>query len=210
MQIHSPAEGYTATDVYGTTSLHFENGVAEFDGDLPAGVRQYLLGAGYGLDEEPAEPESTPEPADPRTLPDGQIGTALRDAAVDPRPEDFLAPTNAGEANPHGPDVVSPEIHASQGIRPVKGGDVHVDDPDAQDAAEKEHVAAVQTGEAPAAPPEFPEGDPVESWKNDQILAWAKANSVDLGDATKKADMLAAIEASRQTGTDSGATPPQS
>jgi hypothetical protein len=31
----------------------------------------------------------------------------IRDAAVDPRPEDFLPPTNAGQANPHGPEVVA-------------------------------------------------------------------------------------------------------
>lgn len=40
-----------------------------------------------------------------------QVGTPLRDAAVDPRPGDFLPPTNAGEpgpeGNPHGPSVVS-------------------------------------------------------------------------------------------------------
>lgn len=34
-----------------------------------------------------------------------QIGTQLRDAATDPRPEDYVVPTNAGEADPHGPAV---------------------------------------------------------------------------------------------------------
>ena len=47
-----------------------------------------------------------------------QIGTPLRDAAVDPRPSDFLAPTNAGKpgpaGNPHGPNVVSPEIGTAE------------------------------------------------------------------------------------------------
>ncbi|MEV8177197.1 Ig-like domain-containing protein [Cellulosimicrobium funkei] len=65
---------------------------------------------------------------DPRDVTDVQIGTRLRDAAVDPRPDDFLPPTNAGEpgelGNPHGPTVVSPEIHASQGVRPVRPGEV--------------------------------------------------------------------------------------
>lgn len=75
---------------------------------------------------------------------DGLIGTRLRDAAVDPRPGDFLVPTKAGEADPHGPEVIAPEIHASEGVRPVKGGEVHVDDPDAQDAAETEHTSKVQ------------------------------------------------------------------
>lgn len=36
---------------------------------------------------------------------------------------------------------------------------------------------------------------PDETWKNDQIKEWAQAHEVDLGDATKKADMLAAIRA---------------
>lgn len=51
------------------------------------------------------------------------IGTPLRDAAVDPRPEDYLAPTNAGEpgplGDPHGPHVVAPEIPGSIHHRPA-------------------------------------------------------------------------------------------
>lgn len=42
---------------------------------------------------------------------------------------------------------------------------------------------------------EQPEGEPNESWKNDEIKTWAEAHEVDLGGATKKADMLAAIQA---------------
>lgn len=38
-----------------------------------------------------------------------RIGTPLRDAAVDPRPGDASVPTNAGQADPHGPLVVSPQ-----------------------------------------------------------------------------------------------------
>lgn len=34
---------------------------------------------------------------------------------------------------------------------------------------------------------------PDETWKNADIQEWAKDHGVDLGDATKKADMLAAI-----------------
>lgn len=78
---------------------------------------------------------------------DNLIGTPLRDAAVDPRDTDFLAPINAGKADPHGPDVVSPEIHASQGVRPVKPGEVHVDDPSAQEAAETAHAVKVQNAD---------------------------------------------------------------
>lgn len=143
MKIKSPAPHYTAKDAYGPLVIEFKDGVAEVD-DLPPGVRQYLIGAGYGIDADP-EPPETPAPADPREQTLVQVGTELRDAAVDPKPEDFLAPTNAGkpgeEGNPHGPNVVSPEIHASQGNRPVKAGEVHVDDTAKQDAAESEHAA---------------------------------------------------------------------
>lgn len=45
---------------------------------------------------------------------------------------------------------------------------------------------------APDADPEV-EKTPDESWKNDEIKTWAEEHDVDLGDATKKADMLAAI-----------------
>ena len=41
----------------------------------------------------------------------------------------------------------------------------------------------------------FPEGEPVESWTADQLKAYAAANEVDLGGATKKADIFAAITA---------------
>lgn len=48
-----------------------------------------------------------------------KIGTPLRDAAVDPRPGDFLPPTNAGVpgplGNPHSRHVVAPEIEAAEG-----------------------------------------------------------------------------------------------
>jgi hypothetical protein len=54
---------------------------------------------------------------------------------------DFLAPVNAGEANPHGSEVVSPEIHASgpSGIRP---GEVFVEDVAKQEKREKEFAQA--------------------------------------------------------------------
>jgi hypothetical protein len=36
-----------------------------------------------------------------------RIGTPLRDASVDPNPDGFLVPVNAGLADPHGPLVRS-------------------------------------------------------------------------------------------------------
>lgn len=80
---------------------------------------------------------------DPRTLTDTQVGTKLRDAAVDPRPSDFLPPTNAGATgelgNPHGPHVVSPGIHGLQDVRPINPGPVS-SDPDVQEASETDHL----------------------------------------------------------------------
>lgn len=90
-------------------------------------------------------------PADPRKIEDEQIGTRLRDGAVDPRPADFLGPTNAGAegelGNPHGPTVVNPEIHAHQGVRPVRPGEVS-DDAEVQDEAETAHLTEWHPGTA--------------------------------------------------------------
>lgn len=105
---------------------------------------------------------------------DNLIGTPLRDAAVDPRDTDFLAPINAGQADPHGPEVVSPEIHASQGVRPVKAGKVHVDDPSAQEAAETAHAVTVQTDGATAVTTE--DGRPAGNASREEWEAYALAN----------------------------------
>ncbi|MGW4325447.1 hypothetical protein ACWEKR_06100 [Nocardia sp. NPDC004573] len=44
-------------------------------------------------------------------------------------------------------------------------------------------------------------GEPSDSWTVAQLQAYAKANEIDLGDATKKADILVAIErAARKDG----------
>lgn len=102
-------------------------------------------------------------PLDPRNLETQLVGTPTRDGAVDPRPGDFLGPTNAGEdgeqGNPHGPHVISPGIHALQDVRPVRPGEVDAD-PEAQDAAEREHLVTWHP-DAAAPEPEEPE-DPEE------------------------------------------------
>lgn len=86
-------------------------------------------------------------PIDPRTLTSTQVGTRLRDAAVDPNPGDFLPPTNAGVTgalgNPHGPTVISPGLHGDESVRPIVPGDVS-DDPAVQEAAETASVYAAQ------------------------------------------------------------------
>lgn len=146
-QITSPVSGFTGTTYLGPTRLDFVDGVADSD-DLTDGQKAYLVGAGYGIGSASVTVPEPQEVADPRDFdPVEQVGEPLRDAAVDPEPSDFLPPTNAGQANPHGPDVVSPGIHALQDVRPVKPGDVHVDDLDAQQEAETEHAAVHTSGE---------------------------------------------------------------
>jgi hypothetical protein len=100
----------------------------------------YYRSAGYKVSGKVESPVESPEPPDPREV-TRRRRHALRDAAVDPEPSDFLAPVNAGEANPHGSEVVSPEIHASgpSGIRP---GEVFVEDVDKQEKREKEFAQA--------------------------------------------------------------------
>jgi len=120
--ITTPVAGFTGRAFIGPAILDFTDGTATYDGDLSDGLRQYLQANGYGIDgpAAPAEPEQPT--VDTRDL-TGSAGVPLRDAAVDPSDDDFLAPTNAGQADPHGPLVVSPTIHAAE-TKTVVPGDV--------------------------------------------------------------------------------------
>lgn len=111
----------------------------------------YFRRKGYIVDGETTAPPA-PEPPDPRLIgTDGDgiepVGTKLRDAAVDPRPSDFMPPTNAGEANPHGPDVVAPGVHAAPPT-PITPGPVS-SDPKVQEAVETAAAGAVLAQGAP-------------------------------------------------------------
>jgi hypothetical protein len=129
-KITSPVAGFTGI---GAGGLRFENGQAETDNPS---LIAFFKRRGYGVgNSRPKQPEGPGEPADPREVATIRAGTPVRDGAVDPRSGDYLGPTNAGEANPHGPLVVNPEIHGS-GPKPIHPGDVHVEDPAAQDAQE--------------------------------------------------------------------------
>lgn len=147
--VKSPVEGFTGTTVVGTTSLEFKDGVAEVK-DAPEGVLGYLRSKGYTVDGKAIEQPAEPEPVDSRDVVEEQFGSKARDAAVDPHPDDFLAPINAGEADPHGPKVVAPQLHAAK-EQPVRPGEVS-DDAAKQDAAESEHAAEVIGVEAKKAP----------------------------------------------------------
>ncbi|XTZ18185.1 hypothetical protein ACQSSU_12825 [Micromonospora echinospora] len=129
-RVTSPDPGYNGT---GPGGVVFANGVAETDDER---ALAYFRRRGYGIDgSEPVRPVD-PEPADPRDHGPERIGARLRDAAVDPRPEDYLPPTNAGQANPHGPKVVSPGLHAGANPGPIVPGPVG--DPQRQQTRETE------------------------------------------------------------------------
>lgn len=180
MRVRTPVEGFTGI----VAGVEFVDGVGEVD-DSDMGAVAYFRRHGYDVGGEAAD---VPEPVDPRDVGGGSgvvtVGTRLRDGAVDPHPGDFLAPTNAGQANPHGPQVVAPEIHASEGVRPVKGGDVHVDDPTVQDAAETAHTEA-HLGAEVSRPPRSAK---VEQWRS-----YAEAVDPDRDDLASmtKADLIA-------------------
>lgn len=54
---------------------------------------------------------------------------------------------------------------------------------------------------------EFPEGEPKETWTVVQLRAYARREGVELGDATKKADILAAVTKPKE-GVTGGIVPP--
>ena len=117
----------------------FVDGVAETDNEASIA---YFITAGYEVDGVTYTPEAVPV-IDSRDLAEPvQVGTPLRDAAVDPRPEDFLPPVNAGQADPHGPLVVNPELHA-EGVGPIVPGPVS-DDAEEQAAIESSVAEAIR------------------------------------------------------------------
>lgn len=143
-KVEAPNKDYNGP---GPGDAVFEDGVAHADDEA---ALNYYRSAGYSVSGKVENPIESPEPPDPREVTETVIGTRLRDAAVDPEPTDFLAPVNAGKGNPHGSDVVSPEIHASgpSGIRP---GEVFVEDAGKQEKRESDFAAARLVENAPAA-----------------------------------------------------------
>lgn len=152
--ITSPAEGFTGTTHFGPLAVEFTDGKADVE-DLPDGIRDYMLSAGYKVGRKQGQAVVTldgntiEEPVvDSRDVSNILVGTELRDAAVDPEPGDFLAPVNAGEADPHSPNVVSPEIHAAVGPGPIAPGTVG--EPGYQDAKESAVAEAVRVDQQDA------------------------------------------------------------
>lgn len=142
----------------GAGGVVFKDGVAETNN---AAALMYFRDAGFGIDgPPPGPPDATPR-FDARDFAEPIVlGTPLRDAAVDPKPTDFLPPTNAGEADPHGPLVVSPGLHAV-GPKPIRPGDVFVDDVARQNDAETALAHAVLVEGVLATDATHLEGQPV-------------------------------------------------
>jgi hypothetical protein len=168
-------------DVAGVT---FEAGVGETSD--PAALA-YFRRHGYGVDGRAPQVPSEDRPVDARDAVGEKVGTPLRDAAVDPDPNDFLPPINAGLADPHGPEVVSPGIHGVE-PGPVVAGKVS-STPDVQEAKEEAAAAEVLVdGDAPAvdAPP--------KTAKKEQWVAYAVSQGADEDEANTKtkADLIAA------------------
>ncbi|MEV4245233.1 hypothetical protein AB0J63_17680 [Streptosporangium canum] len=167
-RITAPVKGYNGT----IGDVQFTGGVAETDN---AAVINYCRGAGYDIDGETTEQPDAPAPVDSRDVDRVQAGTRLRDAAVDPRPEDFLPPTNAGQADPHGPAVVAPGVHAAPPA-PIVPGPVP-SDPAAQQERETEVAQRVLVDGEPATAvggDRPPQAAPKAAW-----VDWAVSQGMD-------------------------------
>ncbi len=103
-RITTPVPGYSGP---GPAGVMFQDG--EGHSEDPA-VLDYCRSAGYGIDDEPPALKQ-PQVPDPREVTGPvHVGAPARDAAVDPSPSDFRPPVNAGDANPHGPEVYAPGL----------------------------------------------------------------------------------------------------
>lgn len=105
MKIHAPNREFTGEQTYGTTVIKFEEGVAEVD-ELSPSIRQYLVGAGYGIDADPTAAPDDVDLPDPHATAVFYVGTPLADASA-VRVEDGPppAPDAADEAPLKGKDL---------------------------------------------------------------------------------------------------------
>lgn len=155
-RITTPVPGYSGQ---GPAGVMFQNGEGESDNEA---VLAYCRAAGYGIDGEPPKRQHPTAP-DPREVTDIVVGAPVRDAAVDPRPGDFRAPVNAGEANPHGPQVYAPGLPGG-GLQPT----APPAEPEPSGGASSEGRDA-----GPETPPPA-QSAPVAEWRQ-----WVIANKVD-------------------------------
>jgi hypothetical protein len=180
-RIAAPNREYNGT----IGNVVFEDGVAETDNQA---VIAYCRGAGYEVDGETIERDQDP-PVDSRDVEHLRLGTELRDAAVDPWPGDFMPPTNAGQADPHGPEVVAPGVHAAPPA-PIVPGPVP-DDPGEQQAKETEVAQKVLVEGQPATVVAWqsrpPQSAPKAAWVDYAVSQGAEREEAG---ATSKADLI--------------------
>lgn len=144
--VYSPVPGYEGR----VLNVEFDDGKASVD-ESDHQALAYFRRHDYGIGERPKARVATSP--DPREVGEGgsgteAVGTRLRDAAVDPQSGDFLPPTKAGKANPHGPAVVSPGVHATPPA-PIVPGPVSSEVKE-QEAAETAAAQAALVEQRPA------------------------------------------------------------
>ena len=150
MKVYAPNREYAGV----AAGIQFAKGVAEVDEASNQGAMAYFRRAGYGIGSPltavPAKPpEYQPErPAEVALVPPS-LDAAVQPNAGGPVSDAFLPPTNAGHADPHGPLVVSPGLHAVPPA-PIRPGEVYVDDVARQEREETE--LAERTLVAPVEP----------------------------------------------------------
>jgi hypothetical protein len=178
-RIVAPVAGFEG-DVAGVT---FEAGVGETSDPK---ALAYFRRHGYGVNGSSPQVLGEDRPVDARDAVGEQVGTSLRDAAVDPEPNDFLPPTNAGLADPHGPLVVAPGIHGVEPGPIVPG--VVPSQPAVQEAketasAEQELVAGDEAVEVPV---------PRKSASKADWVAYAvhQGADVETAEGTSKAELV--------------------
>lgn len=193
-KLTTPVEGFTGV---GPGGVVFDDGVGYTDD--PA-VINYCRDAGYGVGSSKAiDPnEVVQPPIDARDVAGPTaVGTPLRDAAVDPQPEDFLPPVNAGTADPHGPLVVAPGLHGVPPA-PIIPGPV-TPDLAAQVSRENEAAKAALIERKPAdvvtPPAEGQGGDlALSDVSSAAVGAAAAAEGATVSDAAEHPDVLERVE----------------
>lgn len=155
------AKTTTTTTVYApnrdltgvVAGVPFARGQGEVDEASHPGAMLYFRRAGYGIgtDAVRADPKPTPyqAPAPAEVRRPQSLDAAVQPDAGGPVSDAFLPPTNSGAANPHGPSVVSPGLHAVPPA-PIRPGAVHVEDPQRQEREETELAQRVLVDGEPA------------------------------------------------------------
>ena len=185
-KVYAPNQNFSGV----RAGVAFSKGVGEMDSDDKL-ARSFFERHGYGIGKKVETTTSRERAlqahAEATTGPHHPAASRLRDASVNPEKRDFLPPTNAGEADPHGPMVVSPEIH-HDGPKGLKPGDVHVDDTDRQAADETELARRVLVEGEPKTEAALevvgaPTEAPAKSASQKAWAAWAISQGADAAEA---------------------------